>query len=90
MAIKRQCYVHSYVQLICQCTYDPEISMESVSMVILNLLTDIETVVASGKLFISPPQPQTATLNEAIGISFIYQSVKPKLSNLFGGNAANK
>lgn len=47
MAIKRQCYVHSYVQLICQCTYDPDINMESVTMVILNLLTDIETVVAS-------------------------------------------
>lgn len=49
MAIKRQCYVHSYVQLICQCTYDNEISMESITTVILNLMTDIETVVASGK-----------------------------------------
>ncbi|XP_063408193.1 ectopic P granules protein 5 homolog isoform X1 [Mytilus trossulus] len=47
MAIKRQCYVHSYVQLICQCTYDNEISMESITTVILNLMTDIETVVAS-------------------------------------------
>lgn len=49
MTVKRQCYVHSYVQLICQCTYDPDVNMESITMVILNLMTDIETVVAGSK-----------------------------------------
>ncbi|KAJ8314280.1 hypothetical protein KUTeg_008841 [Tegillarca granosa] len=47
LSVKRQNYVHSIVQLICQCTYDTEVNMNTISTVLINLLTEIETVIGA-------------------------------------------
>lgn len=47
---KRVGYVYCVVQLLCQCSYQEDISEEAFSNTILNLLTEIETIEISGKI----------------------------------------
>ncbi|XP_021361330.1 ectopic P granules protein 5 homolog [Mizuhopecten yessoensis] len=47
LSTKRQCYVHTVVQLLCQCTFGTNINLGNLSTAILNLMTETETVGAS-------------------------------------------
>ncbi|XP_069141683.1 ectopic P granules protein 5 homolog isoform X3 [Argopecten irradians] len=47
LSTKRQCYVHTVVQLLCQCTFTSSINLGTLSTAILNLMTEVETVGAS-------------------------------------------
>ncbi|XP_060080983.1 ectopic P granules protein 5 homolog [Ylistrum balloti] len=47
LSSKRQCYVHTVVQLLCQCTFSTNTNLGTLSTAILNLMTEVETVSAS-------------------------------------------
>ncbi|XP_064604344.1 ectopic P granules protein 5 homolog [Liolophura sinensis] len=44
MSVKRVNYIHCLVQLLCQCTFLGHLNTENFSTIIINLLTEIETV----------------------------------------------
>lgn len=48
MSVKRVNYIHCLVQLLCQCTFLSHLNTENFSTIIINLLTEIETVEGAG------------------------------------------
>lgn len=49
LSLKRQCYVHSVVQLMCQCTFEADVNLDTLSLILMNLLTEVETVTSSSE-----------------------------------------
>ncbi|XP_061187011.1 ectopic P granules protein 5 homolog [Saccostrea echinata] len=47
LSVKRQCYIHSVVQLMCQCTFEADVNLDTISMILMNLLTEVETVTSA-------------------------------------------
>ncbi|XP_055999889.1 ectopic P granules protein 5 homolog isoform X2 [Ostrea edulis] len=47
LSMKRQCYIHSVVQLMCQCTFEADVNLDTISMILMNLLTEVETVTSA-------------------------------------------
>ena len=50
MSVKRLTYVHCVTQQLCQVTYLPNADLEAVSTVLVNLLSEIESVESAGEM----------------------------------------
>ena len=49
MSVKRLTYVHCVTQQLCQVSYQPKANLEAVSTVLVNLLSEIESVESAGE-----------------------------------------
>lgn len=82
LSLKRQCYVHSVVQLMCQCTFEADVNLDMLSLILMNLLTEVETVTSSSenlslfcfKTLFFPPKSEKMSLlvNNTLPLTNLY------------------
>ena len=65
VSVKRENYVHCVVQLICQLTYQSDVSADDLAPVLANLMSDVEAVQLSSEScspFSHPDPPENCHL----------------------------